>query len=174
MKKWKDSGKGCLVISWRVREFRHVCLITFQLTRQSATPLSASHHPENYSFILEQLRFPMFRVPRYSLFLFLFPPICPLYSFPASIQVDFNSTGAREFFFPTASRSFAQSHKRIRLFRSIKPYCREFYPSGFRKPVLQARKLNGNKNGIGEVVWKETKQKLSLFLCLFFSLRNFI
>lgn len=36
------------------RELRHVCLITFQSTRQSATPLSASHHPENYSFIHEQ------------------------------------------------------------------------------------------------------------------------
>lgn len=97
------------------------------------------------------------RVPRYSLFLSFSPssPICPLHSFPGSIQVDFNSTGAREFFFPTASRSFAQPRKRIRLFRSIKPYCREFYPSGFRKPVVQARKLNGcseNKSGSGEVV----------------------
>lgn len=54
-------GKGCFVISWRVRGFRHVCLITFQSTRQSATPLSASHHPENYSFILEQLGLPMYR-----------------------------------------------------------------------------------------------------------------
>lgn len=59
-------GKGWLVISWRVRGLRHVCLITFQSTRQSATPLSASHHPENYSFILEQLSSSRCsRVPRY-------------------------------------------------------------------------------------------------------------
>lgn len=35
----------------------HVCLITFQSTRQSATPLSASHQPENYSFIPEQAQY---------------------------------------------------------------------------------------------------------------------
>lgn len=37
-----------------------MCLITFQSTRQSATPLSGSHHPENYSFILEQLELPVY------------------------------------------------------------------------------------------------------------------
>lgn len=72
------------------------------------------------------------------------------------------------FFFPTASRSFVQPRKRIRLFRSIKPYCREFYPSGFRKPVVQTRKLNGfsrNKNGSGENSVKRNKAEIiSLFL----------
>lgn len=75
-------GKGCFVISWRVRGFRHVCLITFQSTRQSATPLSASHHPENYSFILEQLELPIFRIPR-SLFLFFFFFLFSLFILPS-------------------------------------------------------------------------------------------
>lgn len=97
-KKWEDSGKGCLVISWRVRGFRHVCLITFQLTRQSATPLSASHHPENYSFILEQLRFPMFSVPRYSLVLsLLLLPFVRFTLFLLPSKSIFNSAGASFF-----------------------------------------------------------------------------
>lgn len=100
MREWRnDSGKRCFVISWRVRRFRHVCLITFQLTRQSATPLSASHHPENYSFILEQLRFPMSRctaIFSLSFFLSFFSHL--LHSFPASIRVDFNSVFESSFF----------------------------------------------------------------------------
>lgn len=97
-KGWR-VGKGCFVISWRVRGFRHVCLITFQSTRQSATPLSASHHPENYSFILEQLELPIFRIPR-SLSLFFFFPFSFHSLFCLRREVDFNSAGAREFFFP--------------------------------------------------------------------------
>lgn len=71
----------------------------------------------------------------FSLFLSLLLPFTPLYSFPASIQVDFNSAGAREFFFQLLLIAPPNPRERIRLFRSIKPYRREFYPSGFRKPV---------------------------------------
>lgn len=49
-----------------------MCLITFQSTRQSATPLSGSHHPENYSFILEQLELPV-----YTAIFPVFPPLVP-------------------------------------------------------------------------------------------------
>lgn len=90
-------------------------------------------------------------------FPFFLSSICSLHSFPASIQVDFNSVGARELFFPIVSRSFAQSRERANssIFRFIKPYRREFYPSGFGKPVVQVQKLNecnGNKSGNGEAV----------------------
>lgn len=65
-----------------------MCLITFQSTRQSATPLSGSHHPENYSFILEQLELPV-----YTAIFPVFPPLAPslvsppptlFYSLPSS------------------------------------------------------------------------------------------
>lgn len=155
-KKWEDNGKGCLVISWRVRGFRHVCLITFQLTRQSATPLSASRHPENYSFILEQLRFPMFRVPRYSLFLsFLFPFARLTLFLLSSKSILTRSVLESSFFQPFLVASSNLASERIRLFRSIKPYRHKFYPSGFGKPVVQVRKLNecnGNKDGSGKAV----------------------
>lgn len=65
-----------------------MCLITFQSTRQSATPLSGSYHPENYSFILEQLELPV-----YTAIFPVFPPLAPslvspsptlFYSLPSS------------------------------------------------------------------------------------------
>lgn len=117
-------GKGCFVISWRVRGFRHVCLITFQSTRQSATPLSASHHPENYSFILEQLGLPMYRDVRslsfsLSFYFFFFPFSFHSFFLPPHREVDFNSAGA-------LASSFFRLHlvalpNPARLFRSIRP-----------------------------------------------------
>lgn len=154
-------GKGCFVISWRVRGFRHVCLITFQSTRQSATPLSASHHPENYSFILEQLELPIFRIPRsLSLFFFFFPfSFFTLYSAFAEKSI---LTLLANSFFPTTSRSFAQSRARARLFRSIRLYRCEFFP-GFRKPVAWTRELDERVEMRAETVkaWKESRRKLN-------------
>lgn len=125
----EGRGKGCFVISWRVRGFRHVCLITFQSTRQSATPLSASHHPENYSFILEQLELPMFRVPR-SLFLssssssrFRFT----LYSASTEKSILTQPMLANSFFPDHISQLCSIPCRRARLFRSIRLYRCEFF-----------------------------------------------
>jgi len=52
------SGKGWLVISWRVRGLRHVCLITFQSTRQSATPIIGVSPPGKLLFYSRTTRAP--------------------------------------------------------------------------------------------------------------------
>lgn len=65
-------------------------------------------------------------------------------------------------FFPTTSRSFAQSRARARLFRSIRLYRCEF----FRFPEtgsMDSRTgwTSGNESGNGEPAWKESRRKLN-------------
>lgn len=73
----------------------------------------------------------------FSLFLSLrLLPFYPLHSFPASIQVDFNSTGAREFFFPTASHIASPNPaSEFVYFALLNLIVVNSTSSGFRKPV---------------------------------------
>lgn len=108
-----------------------MCLITFQSTRQSAAPLSASHHPENYSFILEQLELPMF--PCTAIFFVSFSLFFSTTSLYRFLFACFPSTVS--LLFPTAPKStsavlfppqlpFHRLHAQfcapVRLFRSIR------------------------------------------------------
>lgn len=109
-----------------------MCLITFQSTRQSAAPLSASHHPENYSFILEQLELPMFPCTAiffvsfslsFSLLLLSAGFFSPVFLRPSRSFSRPHQSRPQPYFFPPQlpfHRLHAQFCAPVRLFRSIR------------------------------------------------------
>lgn len=137
-----------------------MCLITFQSTRQSAAPLSASHHPENYSFILEQLELPMFPCTAiffvsFSLF-FSTTSLCsgffsPVFLRPSRSFSRPHQSRLQPYFFPPQlpfHRLHAQFCAPARLFRSIRLLSSRVL--SIRHPeaaITAARKLNTTAKG---------------------------